>query len=128
MTETVKTIRVIVIDPKEQTVTEREIELTLRNLQQIVGGSIELVRFSDCDCNVNQNGHFLKEKHTFVYTDPNHGPTVALIGTAVLFGKLTRGGRETSLKLPLDVVRKRVRFPSPSATEGDNRSGAVTAL
>jgi hypothetical protein len=115
MTETVKTIRVVVIDPKQRTVTERQIAPTLQSLQQIVGGSIELVRFSDCDCNVNENGHYLAEKHTFIYTDPKHGPTVPLIGTAVLFGELTRGGRETSLKLPLDAVRERVRFPSPTA-------------
>ena len=115
MPDTVKTIRVIVIDPKERTVTERQIEPTLQNLQKIVGGSIELVRFSDCDCNVNENGHYLPEKNTFVYTDPKHGPTVPLIGTAVLFGKLSPGGRETSLNLPLDAVRERVRFPSPTA-------------
>jgi hypothetical protein len=41
MTETVKTIRVVVIDPKQRTVTERQIEPTSQNLQQIVGGSID---------------------------------------------------------------------------------------
>jgi hypothetical protein len=102
---------------RRQRADERQIEPTLQHLRQLVGGLIELVRFSDGDCNANENGHFLKEKHTFVYTDPKHGLTVPLIGMAVLFGKLTRGGCETSLRLSLDAVTQRVQFPPTTATE-----------
>src|SRR5258708_957738 len=98
-----RTLRLTSIDPRAGGVHKR---------RRYVCGN---VRFSDCDCNVNENGHYLAEKHTFIYTDSKHGPTVPLIGTAVLFGELTRGGREASLKLPLDAVRERVRFPSPTA-------------
>jgi hypothetical protein len=63
MTKERKPVRVVVVDPKARTVTEQEITPTLEELQRLVGGLIELVRFSDCDANVNENGHFLKEQH-----------------------------------------------------------------
>jgi hypothetical protein len=101
--------RFVVINPKEKTVTETDIEPTLANLRQIVGGAIELVRFSDTECYVNEHGHYLKEKHYLIYDDPKHGRTVPLIGTAILF-RMTPGGKERDCKLSVETVKGRVQF------------------
>ena len=46
-----KTIRVVIINPDEETITERDIPQkdNYQVLREIVRGSIELVRFSDVD-------------------------------------------------------------------------------
>jgi hypothetical protein len=122
-----RTVRVIVIDPKERAITKREHDGSLKSLQKMVGGNVELIRFSDTDCYVNENGMYLAEKHTFTYRDPVRGWTVPLIGTAVLF-KLTKTGKEGSCTLSLDTVRERVRWEDHQYPEGNNRSGMIAAL
>jgi hypothetical protein len=81
---------VIVIDPKERRVTERQIELTLRKFQQTVGGEIELARFSDCAAYVHGKGVF--SKGMLYLRGPQTRPDRAIDWHRRLIG------RETSLR------------------------------
>ena len=106
-----KTIRVVIINPNEETITERDIPQkdNYQVLREIVRGSIELVRFSDVDMYVNENGRYLKGASVFRYNDAKRGWTVPLIGSALLL-KLHGNGGYMPCTLSLDTVRQRVEF------------------
>jgi hypothetical protein len=101
-------MRAIVINAKDRTVTETEIDGSLKSLQQIVGGLIEPV-YDGLDeahhCYVNEEGLLDGPQHFFMFKD-GHQP---LAGNGVIVGNGLVGD-EVPCTLPLDRVRARVTF------------------
>jgi hypothetical protein len=101
-------MRAIIINAKERTITETDIDGSLTALQQIVGGLIEPVSQGldgNHHCYVNEEGLLNGPQNFFMFKD-GHQP---LAGNGVILS-LTDGGDEASCTLPLDWVKERVTF------------------
>lgn len=101
-------MRAIVINAKDRTVTEAEIDGSLKSLQEIVGGLIEPVYDGLDDqhhCYVNEEGLLDGPQHFFMYRD-GHQP---LAGNGVILSS-TDDGDEAPCTLPLEWVKERVTF------------------
>ncbi len=101
-------MRAIIINPEDRTITETEIEGSLKSLQQIVGGLIEPVYQGLDDnhhCYVNEEGLLYGPQFFFMFTD-GHQP---LAGHGVILST-TDNGFEAPCTLSLDWVKERVTF------------------
>ena len=101
-------MRAIVINAKDRTVTETEIDGKLNSLQQIVGGLITPVYDGLDDshhCYVNDEGLLHNPQHFFMFDD-GHQP---LAGNGVILSS-TNDGDEAPCTLSLDWVQQRVTF------------------
>jgi hypothetical protein len=106
-------MRAIVINAKDRTITETEIDGSLKPLQQIVGGLIQTVYDGLGDshhCYVNEEGLLHNPQHFFFLKD-GHQP---LAGNGVILAS-TDDGDEAPCTLPLDWVKQRVTFMDLSA-------------
>lgn len=98
-------MRVIVIDAKAREVREAEVDGKLESLQAIVGGWIELVRFSEYDdLYVNEEGLINGTREFFLYEGFH-----PLAGSGVLIGNDCDGGQK-STDLSVEEVREKVGF------------------
>jgi hypothetical protein len=101
-------MRAIVINPKDRTITETDIDGSLKTLQQIVGGMIEPVSQGLDDnhhCYVNEEGLVGDPQYFFMFGD-GHQP---LAGNGVILAE-TEDGEEAPCTLALDWVKERVTF------------------
>jgi Domain of unknown function (DUF3846) len=101
-------MRAIIINATDRTITEIEIDGSLKTLQQIVGGLIQPVYDGLDDthhCYVNEEGLLDNPLHFFMFKD-GHQP---LAGNGVILSSTGDGG-EASCSLPLDWVKERVTF------------------
>jgi hypothetical protein len=101
-------MRAIVINAKDRTITETEIDASLQSLQQIVGGLIEPVHDGLDDahhCYVNEEGLLDNPQHFFMFTN-GHQP---LAGNGVIVGSGLVAD-EAPCTLPLEWVKERVTF------------------
>jgi Domain of unknown function (DUF3846) len=101
-------MRAIIINAKDRTITETEIDGFLETLQQVVGGLIEPVAQGldgDHHCYVNEEGLLEHPQHFFMFRD-GHQP---LAGCGVILSS-TEDGDEAPCTLPLDWVKERVTF------------------
>ena len=102
-------MRAIVIDARQRTVNEAEIDGSLASLQGVVGGLIDPVypglEGTGHHCYVNDEGLLNNPQHFFMLTD-GHQP---LAGNAVILST-TGEGDEAPCSLPLHWVKKRVTF------------------
>ena len=101
-------MRAIIINAKDRTVTETEIDGKLDSLQQIVGGLIEPVSQGldgEHHCYVNEEGLYDNPRHFFLFKN-GHQP---LAGNGVILAS-TDDGDEAPCTLPLDWVKQRVTF------------------
>jgi hypothetical protein len=105
-------MRAIIINAQDRTITETEIDGSLKSLHQIVGGFIEAVYHGLDDshhCYVNEEGLLLKQpQHFFMFQD-GHQP---LAGNGVILAS-TDDGDEAPCTLPLDWVKERVTYGLP---------------
>jgi Domain of unknown function (DUF3846) len=101
-------MRAIIINAEERTVSEAEINGSLKSLQGIVGGLIDPVypglEGTDHHCYVNDEGLLNNPQHFFMLKD-GHQP---LAGNGVILGD--DNGDEAPATLPLDWVKERVTF------------------
>jgi Domain of unknown function (DUF3846) len=101
-------MRAIIINAKDRTISETEIDGSLKSLQQIVGGFIETV-YAGLDeghhCYVNEEGLLNNPQCFFMFRD-GHQP---LAGNGVILAS-TDEGDEAPCSLPLEWVKERVRF------------------
>jgi hypothetical protein len=101
-------MRAIVIDSRNRTIVETDVEASLDSLQQIVGGLIEPVDQGldeDHHCYVNEEGLFGSPQHFFLFAG-GHQP---LAGNGVILAS-TGDGDEAPCRLPLEWVKDRVTF------------------
>lgn len=101
-------MRAIIINAETRTITETEIDGSLKSLQQIVGGLIETVYDGlddDHHCYVNEEGLLENPQHFFLFKD-GHQP---LAGNGVILGS-TADGDEAACTLTLDWVKERITF------------------
>ena len=101
-------MRAIIINAEVRTITETEIDGSLKSLQQIVGGLIEPVSQGldgDHHCYVNEEGLLDQPQHFFMFRD-GHQP---LAGNGVILSS-TEDGDEAPCTLLLDWVKDRVTF------------------
>ena len=101
-------MRAIVINAKDRTITETEIDGSLKSLGQIVDGFIEAVYAGLDDghhCYVNEEGLLSNPQHFFMFKC-GHQP---LADNGVILAS-TDDGDEASCTLPLDWVKERVTF------------------
>jgi hypothetical protein len=102
-------MRAIIINAEERTVSEAEIDGSLKSLQKIVGGLIDPVypglEGTDHHCYVNDEGLLNDPQHFFMLKD-GHQP---LAGNGVMLST-TGDGDEAPCTLPLDWVKERVTF------------------
>jgi Domain of unknown function (DUF3846) len=101
-------MRAIIINAKDRTITETEIDGSLEALQQIVGGLIEPVTQGlgeNHHCYVNEEGLLNDPQHFFMFAG-GHQP---LAGNGIILAETEAGG-EAPCTLPLDWVRERVTF------------------
>ena len=101
-------MRAIVINAKDRTITETEIDASLQSLQQIVGGLIQPVYDGLDDahhCYVNEEGLLNSPEHFFMFRD-GHQP---LAGNGVIVGSGLVAD-EAPCTLPLEWVKERVTF------------------
>ena len=101
-------MRAIVINAKDRTITEIEIDGSLESLQRIVGGLIEPVTQGldgTHHCYVNEEGLLDHPRHFFMFRG-GHQP---LAGNGVILA-LTEDGEEAPCTLPLEWVAERVSF------------------
>jgi Domain of unknown function (DUF3846) len=101
-------MRAIIVNSKDRTITETEIDGSLKSLQNIVGGLIEPV-YQGLDephhCYVNEEGLLNDPQYFFMFTD-GHQP---LAGNGVILSS-TGDGDEAPCTLPIDWVNGRVTF------------------
>jgi hypothetical protein len=101
-------MRAIIINPQDRTITETEIDGLLKSLQQIVGGLIEPV-YEGLDgnhhCYVNEEGLLDDPQHFFMFQS-GHQP---LAGNGVILSS-TDDGNEAPCTLPRAWVQQRVTF------------------
>lgn len=101
-------MRAIIINPEDRTITETDIDGSLKSLQQIVGGLIEPV-YQGLDephhCYVNEEGLLDNPQHFFMFKD-GHQP---LAGNGVILS-WTNNSYQAPCTLPLDWVKERVTF------------------
>jgi hypothetical protein len=101
-------MRAIIINTQHRTITETDIDASLRSLQTIVGGLIEPVTYGLDDhhhCYVNEEGLLNDPQHFFLFRD-GHQP---LAGNGVILSS-TGDGDEAACTLPLAWVIERVTF------------------
>ena len=101
-------MRAIIVNPEDRTITETEIDGSLKTLQQIVGGLIEPVYQGLDDnhhCYVNEEGLLDDPQYFFMFKD-GHQP---LAGHGVILST-TDGGGEAPCTLSLDWVKERATF------------------
>jgi hypothetical protein len=101
-------MRAIIINAQERTITEAEIDGSLKTLQQTVGGMIEPVTQGldgDHHCYVNEEGLLDGPQHFFMFRD-GHQP---LAGNGIILAETDDGG-EAPCTLSLDWVKERVTF------------------
>ena len=102
------TMRAIIINPEDRTITETEIDGSLKSLQHIVGGLIEAV-YQGLDDNhhsyVNEEGLVNNPQYFFMFKD-GHQP---LAGNGVVLSSTDDGG-EAPCTLALDWVKECVTF------------------
>jgi hypothetical protein len=101
-------MRAIIVNPEDRTITETEIDGSLKTLQQIVGGLIEPVYHGLDDnhhCYVNEEGLLHDPLYFFMFTD-GHQP---LAGHGVILSTTDDGG-EAPCTLSVDWVKQRVTF------------------
>jgi len=101
-------MRAIIINAKDRTITETEIDGSLKSLQQIVGGLIQPVYDGLDDnhhCYVNEEGLLDGPQHFFLFKD-GHQP---LAGNGVIVASADIGD-EAPCTLSLDWVKERVTF------------------
>lgn len=101
-------MRAIIINAQDRTITESEIDGSLKSLQQIVGGLIEPVHHGLDEahhCYVNEEGLLDGPQHFFMFKD-GHQP---LAGNGVILASTDDGG-EAPCTLSLDWVQERVTF------------------
>lgn len=99
---------IININAKDRTITETEIDGSLKSLQQIVGGLIEPVYDGLDDahhCYVNEEGLLDHPRHFFMFRN-GHQP---LAGNGVIVG-CGLVADEAPCTLALDWVKERVTF------------------
>jgi hypothetical protein len=101
-------MRAAIVNSKDRTITEAEIDGSLNTLQHIVGGLIEPV-YQGLDeihhCYVNEEGLLGNPQHFFMFTD-GHQP---LAGNGIILSSTEDGG-EAACTLSLDWVKERVTF------------------
>jgi hypothetical protein len=101
-------MRAIIINARDRTITETEIDGSLKSLQHIVGGTIEAVSQGLDEfhhCYVNEEGLLGHPRHFFFFKD-GHQP---LAGNGVILAS-TEDGDEAPCTLVLDRVKERVTF------------------
>ena len=101
-------MRAIIVNSKDRTITETDIDGSLKTLQQIVGGLIEPVSQGLDDyhhCYVNEEGLLNNPQYFFMFSD-GHQP---LAGNGVILSSTDDGG-EAPCTLSLDWVKERVTF------------------
>ena len=101
-------MRAIIINAKDRTITETEIDGSLTTLQQIVGGMIEPLSQGLGDnhhCYVNEEGLLSGPEHFFMFRE-GHQP---LAGNGIILSS-TDDGDEAPCTLSLDWVKERVTF------------------
>jgi hypothetical protein len=101
-------MRAIIVNSKDRTITETDIDGSLKTLQQIVGGLIEPVSQGldgNHHCYVNEEGLLDNPQSFFMFKD-GHQP---LAGDGVILS-LTDAGDEAPCTLPLNWVKERVTF------------------
>jgi Domain of unknown function (DUF3846) len=101
-------MRAIIINAQDRSITEAEIDGSLKSLQQIVGGMIEPVTQGLDDnhhCYVNEEGLLDHPQHFFMF-EAGHQP---LAGNGVILAE-TDDGDEAPCTLSLDRVKERVQF------------------
>jgi uncharacterized protein DUF3846 len=101
-------MRAIIIDAKDRTITETDIDGSLKTLQQIVGGLIEPVYHGldeNHHCYVNEEGLLDNPQHFFMFKN-GHQP---LAGNGVILAS-TEDTFQAPCTLPLDWVKDRVTF------------------
>ena len=101
-------MRAIIINPEDRTITETDIDGSLKTLQQIVGGMIEPVYQGLDDnhhCYVNEEGLLYDPQYFFMLKD-GHQP---LAGHGVILSTTDDGG-EAPCTLSVDWVKERVTF------------------
>jgi hypothetical protein len=101
-------MRALIVNAEDRTITETDIDTSLKTLQQIVGGLIEPVSQGLDDnhhCYVNEEGLLENPQHFFMFKD-GHQP---LAGNGVILS-LADDGNEAPCALPLDWVKERVTF------------------
>ena len=101
-------MRAIIINPEDRTITETEIDGSLKSLQHIVGGLIEAVYQGLDDnhhCYVNEEGLLNNPQFFFMFKD-GHQP---LAGYGVILSSTDDGG-EAPCTLALDWVKECVTF------------------
>jgi hypothetical protein len=113
-------MRAVVINAKDRTVTETEIDGSPKSLQEIVGGLITTV-YDGLDehhhCYVNDEGLLNDPQHFFIFRD-GHQP---LAGNGVILAS-TDDGDEAPCTLALDWVKERVTFMDLAAAHRWARS------
>jgi hypothetical protein len=101
-------MRAVIINSKDRTITETDIDGSLQILQQIVGGLIEPVSQGLDDnhhCYVNEEG-LLDNPQSFFMFRNGHQP---LAGNGVILSSTDDDG-EAPCTLSLDWVKERVTF------------------
>jgi hypothetical protein len=101
-------MRAIIVNSKDRTITETDIDGSLKTLQQIVCGLIEPVSQGLDDnhyCYVNEEGLLDNPQHFFMFKN-GHQP---LAGNGVILSSTDDGG-EAPCTLSLDWVKERVTF------------------
>lgn len=101
-------MRAIIINAKDRTVSESDIDGSLKSLQQIVGDLIEAVYQGleeNHHCYVNEEGLLDNPQYFFMFKD-GHQP---LSGNGIILSSTDDGG-EAPCTLSLDWVKERVTF------------------
>ena len=101
-------MRTIIINPENRTITETDVDGSLKALQQIVGGLIEPVcqgRDDNHHCYINEEGLLDDPQYFFMFKD-GHQP---LAGNGIILSS-TEDGDEAPCTLSLDWVKERVSF------------------
>jgi uncharacterized protein DUF3846 len=101
-------MRTIIINPKDRTITETDVDGSLKALQQIVGGLIEPVCQGLDDnhhCYVNEEGLLDNPQYFFMFKD-GHQP---LAGNGIILSS-TEGGDEAPCASSLDWAKANVTF------------------
>ena len=101
-------LRAIIVNSKDRTIIETEIDGSLKTLQQIVGGLIEAVYQGLDDnhhCYVNEEGLLDDPQYFFMFTDGQQ----PLAGQGVILSSTDEGG-EAPCTLSTDWVKQCVTF------------------
>ena len=101
-------MRAIIINAETRTISETEIDGSLKSLQRIVGGLIQPVYDGLDDhhhCYVNEEGLLNNRLHFFFFKDGHQ----LLAGNGVIVAS-TDDGDEAACTLALDWVKERVTF------------------